>query len=228
MPRTAIVAENLVKPMKAIKSNSTLFQKIETVIQGLDMDSISDSRKRVLWPLIDFIRSKHSEGKQIRINFICTHNSRRSHLSQIWAQTIAYYFNFNRVFCYSGGTEATVLFPMVTETLKKQGFYVRKLSEENSTEGNPVIAIKYAENEPPIIGFSKKWNDGFNPKSEFAAVMTCDSANEACPFVPGAEQRIPITFEDPKAFDNTSLQTDKYKERSLHIATELKYVFSNL
>ena len=58
--------------------------------------------------------------------------------------------------------------------------------------------------------------------------MTCDSANEACPFVPGAEIRIPITFKDPKAFDNTPQQAEKYKERSLQIATELFYVFSQI
>ena len=58
--------------------------------------------------------------------------------------------------------------------------------------------------------------------------MTCDLQTEACPFVPGAEKRIPITFEDPKAFDNTPQQAEKYKERSLQIATELFFVFSQI
>ena len=97
-----------------------------------------------------------------------------------------------------GGTEATALFPMVVETLRKSGFEVTKFQQNN-----PVYSIKYTDNEHPVIGFSKKLDDDFNPKSEFAAIMTCDSANEACPFVSGAEKRIPITFEDPKAFDNT-------------------------
>ena len=44
----------------------------------------------------------------------------------------------------------------------------------------------------------------------------------------GAEKRIPITFEDPKAFDNTPQQAEKYNERSLQIATELFYVFSQI
>ena len=71
-------------------------------------------------------------------------------------------------------------------------------------------------------------DDNFNPKSEFAAIMTCDSANEACPFVPGAEKRISITFDDPKVFDNTLQQKEKYKERSLQIAAEMFYVFSQI
>lgn len=201
-----------------------LFQDIENLIKSLNPESISEERKAILRPLMDVIQSKHSNGKDIRMNFICTHNSRRSHLSQVWAQTIAYYFNIKHVTCYSGGTEATALFPKVAETLKTQGFQILKLSEEN----NPIYAIKYSENEHPVIGFSKRLDDDFNPKSEFVAIMTCDSANEACPFVPGAEKRIPITFEDPKAFDNTPQQTEKYKERSLQIATELKYIFSNI
>ena len=207
-----------------ITSQSALFQEIENLIKNLNPETISDERKAVLRPLTDFIRSKVSNNQEIRINFICTHNSRRSHLSQVWAQTLAHHFNIKNVFCYSGGTESTALFAMIAETLRNSGFEIKKLSEGN----NPIYGIKYAENEHPIIGFSKKLDDDFNPKSKFAAILTCDSANEACPFVPGAEKRIPITFEDPKAFDNTPQQAEKYKERSLQIATELFYVFSQI
>lgn len=207
-----------------ITTQSNVFSKIENLIKTLDPNSISEERKTVLQPLVDFIQEKVSNNEDIRINFICTHNSRRSHLSQVWAQTMANYFNIKNVFCYSGGTEATALFPMVAETLQNSGFTVKTLSESN----NPVYSIKYADNAHPIIGFSKKLDDDFNPKSAFAAIMTCDSANEACPFVPGAEKRIPITFEDPKAFDNTPQQAEKYNERSLQISTELFYVFSQI
>ena len=202
----------------------TVFSEIENLIKSLNPETISNERKTVLQPLTDFIQSKVSESKEIRINFICTHNSRRSHLSQVWAQTMSNYFNIKNVFCYSGGTEATALFPMVAETLQNSGFQINKISKNE----NPVYSIKYSDNEHPIIGFSKKLDDDFNPKSEFTAIMTCDSANEACPFVPGAEKRIPITFEDPKAFDNTPQQAEKYNERSLQIATELFYVFSQI
>ncbi len=173
---------------------------------------------------MEFIQSKVSYQQEIRLNFICTHNSRRSHLSQIWAQTMAHYFDIKNVFCYSGGTETTALFPMVAENLQNSGFQIKKISEGK----NPVYSLKYAENKHPIICFSKKLDDDFNPKSEFAAILTCNSANEACPFVFGAEQRIPITFEDPKEFDNTPQQAEKYAERSLQIATEMFYVFSQI
>lgn len=201
-----------------------LFNKIENTINSLNVESITGERKETLQPLIDFIQIKVNSNQETRINFICTHNSRRSHLSQVWAQTIAFYFSIKNVFCYSGGTESTALFPKVAEILENSGFEVKMISESK----NPIYSIKYAKNEHPIIGFSKRMDDDFNPKSEFIAIMTCSQADGECPFIVGAEKRIPITFEDPKAFDNTPQQAEKYTERSLQIATELFYVFGQI
>lgn len=205
-------------------SKSGLFTEIQHFIKDLNPQSISSNRKALLQPLIDFIRIKVSKNKAIRINFICTHNSRRSHLSQVWAKTMAEYYCIKNVFCYSGGTEATALFPTIAETLKNSGFQIHMMAFSE----NPVYSIKFANNEHPIIGFSKKLDDPFNPKSEFTAIMTCDSANEACPFIHGAEKRFPIPYEDPKIFDITPYQAQKYMERSIQIATELGYVFSQV
>jgi len=205
-------------------TQSKLFLEIENTIKELQPATILEERKTILQPLIDFIQHKVAHQQEIRINFICTHNSRRSHLSQIWAQTIANYFNLKNVFCYSGGTEATALFPMVAETLQNSGFQIQQISKNE----NPIYSIKHADNEHPVIGFSKKLDDDFNPKANFAAIMTCSQADGGCPFIAGAEKRIPITFEDPKIFDNTPQQAEKYKERSLQIATELYYVFSQI
>lgn len=208
--------------MKSKKSN--LFLEIETTIETLNPKNISEERKAILQPLIDFIQFKVLNSQEIRINFICTHNSRRSHLSQVWAQTMANYFNIKNVHCYSGGTEVTALFPLVAETLRHSGFQIKTISKNE----NPVYSIKFSDNEHPIIGFSKKLDDDFNPKSEFAAIMTCSQADGGCPFIIGAEKRIPITFDDPKSFDNTPQQAEKYKERSLQIANELYYAFSQI
>lgn len=205
-------------------TKTILFPAIENETRTFQFENISQERKTILQPLIDFVQEKAGKQQQIRLNFICTHNSRRSHLSQVWAQTAAACFNIKNVFCYSGGTQTTALFPMVAKTLAQSGFLVKTLSEGS----NPVYAIKYAENEPPIIGFSKTYDDDFNPQAEFAAILTCTQADEGCPFIAGAEKRIPIPFEDPKAFDNTAQQTEKYGERSLQIATELFYVFSKI
>jgi len=205
-------------------TKTILFPEIENVIATFNFESISSERKTVLQPLVDFIQGKVSKGQEIRLKLICTHNSRRSHLSQVWAQTAAAHYGVSNVFCYSGGTEATAMFPMAAKTLEKQGFQIKTIAEGS----NPVYIIKYAENEHPIIGFSKTFDDNFNPQTEFAAILTCSSADQGCPFIAGAEVRIPITFEDPKAFDNTPQQAEKYEERSLQIATEMFYVFSQI
>lgn len=201
-----------------------LTKNLQDFIASLDVKNITDKRKLTLQPLVDYIQSKVNENKPVRLNFICTHNSRRSHFAQIWAQTLAYHFGIDKVTCYLGGTEATALFTMVVETLQNTGFQIEKLSDNE----NPVYSIKYVENEMPIIGFSKNVYADFNPKSEFCAIMTCSQADGGCPFIAGAEKRISITFEDPKAFDNTPQQAEKYQERSLQIATEMFYVFSKI
>ena len=205
-------------------TKTNVFPEIAAVINTFNFESISAERKIILQPLVDYIQSKVSNQQEIRLNLICTHNSRRSHLSQVWAQTAAAYYDIKNVFCYSGGTEATAMFPMVSKTLAKQGFEIKTIAEGS----NPVYIIKYAENEHPVIGFSKTYDDSFNPQDEFVAIMTCSQADGGCPFIAGAEKRIPITFEDPKAFDNTPQQEEKYEERSLQIATEMFYVFSQI
>lgn len=201
-------------------NKQSLFLKIEGSIQTLDVTSISHERKVVLNSLVSYIKNKLAHKKPIALHFICTHNSRRSHLSQVWAQTLAHYLGIENINCYSGGTEATAMFPMAVKTLRNMGFEINKLSDVK----NPVYSIKYAENVHPIIGFSKTFDNTFNPKSNFAAIMTCSSADEGCPIVLGSDGRFPITYEDPKAFDNTPQQAEKYLERSIQIATELLYV----
>jgi len=201
-----------------------MYETLNETIKTLNKLSISEERKEILQLLIDFIQQKVTTHQDVNINFICTHNSRRSHLSQIWSQTAAAYFGISNVYCYSGGTEETELFPQIVETLSDQGFKVFKIAEGK----NPTYAIKYDDNTLPIIGFSKKYDSPFNPSSDFAAIMTCSQADGACPFIQGAEKRIPITFDDPKMSDNTPNQTAVYAERSLQIAAEVFYVFSSI
>lgn len=201
-----------------------IYPEINRLINSLKISDISEERKKILQDLIDYIQKKVEEKNEVNLNFICTHNSRRSHLSQVWAQAIAAYIKIPKVICYSGGTEATALYPMVARTLQDAGFKIEKLSETN----NPVYSIKFGPNALPIVGFSKTYDHQFNPENNFAAIMTCSQADEGCPFIAGAEKRISINYNDPKEFDNTPQQAEKYKERSLQIATELFYVFSSI
>lgn len=207
--------------MKEIPAiNNTLNQ----VILKLDWENIVEDRKDLLQSLINFIQSRIDVGLSVYLTFICTHNSRRSHLAQVWASTAALYFNIPSIHCYSGGTEETAVFPKILETLKSQGFSIGRLSEG----GNSKYWIKAGINSAPLLLFSKEYDHSINPGSGYGAIMTCSQADEGCPFIPGALKRISITYEDPKVSDGTVLQDQVYSERSLQIAREMFYVFSKI
>ncbi|GMQ28992.1 protein-tyrosine-phosphatase [Algoriphagus confluentis] len=206
-----------------LKRKNTLYPTLAETIQKAGELPISEERKQVLQVLINYIQSKLDQGQDVNLNFICTHNSRRSQFSQIWAQTAA---DFHRIpaNCYSGGVEVTAFNERAVNSLKRSGFRVS--SKENSS--NPIYSVFYSHESDPITAFSKVYDDPANDALHFAAVMTCDHADENCPFIPGTEQRIPVRYEDPKAFDDTELEAQKYDERSLQIAAEMWFVFSQL
>lgn len=187
--------------------------------------SITEERKEELNELREFIQNRINENKNAEIIFICTHNSRRSHFSQVWAQTLAYYFGIKNVKCYSGGIEVTAFNPRAVNALIRSGFATAKIEESS----NPIYKVYYSDREEPVIGYSKLYNDGkTNPTKDFAAVMTCSHADAACPIVYGAEDRISLPYDDPKEFDGKPEETEAYDKTCLLIACELYYVFSNL
>ena len=186
--------------------------------------NIPEDRLAVLKPLIDYIHSKIDQGKEINLNFICTHNSRRSQFSQIWAQTAADYFGIPAK-CYSGGVEVTAFNERAVASIKRSGFDVVAQGEG---ESNPIYLVSHSKDHDPIKAFSKLFDDPVNKAEQFAAVMTCSHADENCPFIPGTEQRIAVRYEDPKAFDDTPKEASKYDERSMQIAGEMFYVFSKV
>lgn len=182
---------------------------------------ISEERKLILQVLIDYIKNKRKKEEPIRLNFICTHNSRRSQFSQIWAQTAADIYGINAQ-CFSGGVEVTAFNERAVASIERFGFKISKRGHSN-----PIYFLFHTQDSNPIITFSKVFDDEINAKNGFAAIMTCSHADENCPFIPGAEARIPVRFEDPKAFDDSEHEASKYDERSMQIASEMFYVFAN-
>lgn len=184
---------------------------------------IKESRLQVLGQMIQYIQGTINQNEQVRLNFICTHNSRRSQLSQIWAKTAALY-NDIPVETYSGGVEVTAFNHRAVASCARLGFMINQTSNED----NPKYEIQIAKASPPLLTFSKLYNDHMNPAQGFAAIMTCSDADKNCPVIIGAEARIPLRYEDPKVFDDTPLEATKYDERNLQIASELLYVFSQI
>ena len=190
------------------------------LIDKLDDTLIVDHRKDLLKPLRDYVVLKSKQKVEANLNFICTHNSRRSQLAQVWAKIISDYYGFT-INSFSGGTEVTNCNKRTIASFERMGFKVINPGGEN-----PHYELTYHDKRRPIIVFSKTFDDASNPKNNFAAVMTCTNADENCPIISGAEKRISLPFEDPKIYDNSNQELEKYDERSLQIATEMKYVFN--
>lgn len=184
---------------------------------------IPTERKQLLEKIAEYIKTKQEGNEAINLIYVCTHNSRRSHLGQVWAAVAAAYYGVSNVSTFSGGTEATAFNPNAIAALTAAGFTIKKTDDSN----NALYEVFFADNQFTTC-FSKVYNHDANPKQNFAAVMTCSDADENCPFIPGCDLRIGTTYNDPKAFDNTILQNEKYTERSNQIAMECLYVFSKV
>lgn len=207
-------------------SQIPLFPRLaETVTATIgEFKQISEERKASLREFVSFVNQQIAAGNTARVTFICTHNSRRSHLAQIWAQTAAAYYNVPGVETFSGGTEATAFNPRAAAALERAGFSI----EAGGQGSNPVYRVHFNDTAEPTEAFSKVYDQPPNPISDFAAVMTCSEADAACPLVIGATERIPITYEDPKAFDGTDLEMEAYDRRCRQIAREMLFVFSQV
>jgi len=189
-----------------------------------ELDEISPDRKVLLAEIGATIAARLGSGEDANLTFICTHNSRRSHMSQIWAQAAAYYYGFDRVYAFSGGTEATACNCRTVSAMRRAGFSI-----VNTTEGkNPVYLIQYSDARPPVRAYSKLYNADDNPKQDFIALMTCSQADKKCPIVEGAIARYPIHYVDPKRCDDTPDEASAYNARCREIAREMFYIMSEV
>ncbi len=202
-----------------------MFPPLQQYLAALaDFSEIPSERRVLLDALTTYIRRQRDNGAPVRLIFICTHNSRRSHFGQVWAQVAAHYHGVRPVECFSGGTETTACNPRTVAALERAGIRVQAITAGE----NPVYLFQYADGVPPLAAFSKIYDQAPNPHTGFAAVMTCSQAEENCPFVPGAERRFSLTYEDPKISDGTAEESTVYDERCRQIAREMLYVFGNV
>lgn len=203
---------------------TNVYPALQTYLQTVekDFDQIPAERKAQLKKIALFTSTKLSAEKKASLVFICTHNSRRSHMSQLWALAAAEYYHIKGVSAFSGGTEISAFNERAIRAMVKSGFVITK----KSASTNPEYEVKYSDKASPLTVFSKKYMDAPNPTSNFAAIMTCSHADKNCPIVQGASIKIAIPYEDPKAADGKANEAAVYDERCKQIATEMLYVFS--
>src|SRR5690625_5796744 len=121
-----------------------LKEYISERLQGFD--TIPEERKRTLQDVAGFI-SKDLYGKgTVKLNYICTHNSRRSHLAQIWTQTAASHFGIDGVETYYGGTVATAFNPRTVAAIERACFGVN-----NPCGDHPRVVVQFSDNAIPKI-----------------------------------------------------------------------------
>jgi protein-tyrosine phosphatase/arsenate reductase len=186
-------------------------------------DQIPIERKEILTQLSVYISAQLEKKQPVNLVYICTHNSRRSHLGQVWGAVAANFYGISGIYTYSGGTEATAFNPNAIKALQTTGFEISQLTQGQ----NPRYLVSFGKDLSTTC-FSKVYDDNENPTEDFVAIMTCSHAEENCPYIPGVDLRIGITYDDPKEFDDTPQQDEKYLERSNQLALENLYVFSQI
>ncbi|MCE3017163.1 MAG: low molecular weight phosphatase family protein [Pirellula sp.] len=186
-------------------------------------ERIPNDRKDELAQVADYICDRLSNSMPAKLIFICTHNSRRSHLSQIWAQIAAEFYGLKGVETFSGGTEATAMNPRAVAALQRCGL---KIHADDPSVANPLYSVTASDSSTPQWCFSKVYSDPPNPSGGYCAVMTCSQADDACPLVRGCDLRVPIRYEDPKIADDTEFESQRYDERTAQICREMLYLMS--
>ncbi len=191
--------------------------------RATEFEAILSDRKAELAKVADYVRQRLAKSKPAKLTFICTHNSRRSHLSQIWAQVAAEYYGLVGVETFSGGTEATAFNPRAVAAMQRCGL---KIVADEPAATNPRYSVTTSDSATPQVCFSKAYGDPPNPSEGYCAVMTCSQADDACPLVMGCDLRMPIRYEDPKVADDTEFEAQRYDERSAQICGEMLYMMS--
>ena len=108
-----------------------------------------------------------------RILFVCTHNSARSQMAEGLLRHLA----GDRFEAHSAGTEATLVRPLAIRAMGEIGV--------------------------DISGQESKTLERYLGEPFDFVITVCDEANEACPFFPGATNRLHWSFEDPSRAEGT-------------------------
>ena len=186
-------------------------------------EEISSQRKELLSEVAEKLGNTFSRSQSLKIIFICTHNSRRSHIAQFMLEMACGYYSIQGIEIYSGGTEVTALNKRVVHAISSHGIKYDKTTGDD----NPTYIFDHIEgSETPY--FSKLYNHPANPTSNFTAILVCDHASETCPYIPGTLERIHLHYRDPKEYDRTPGEEKAYMDKLEEIGAEMFYIARQL
>ncbi|ARA92662.1 low molecular weight phosphatase family protein [Rhodothermaceae bacterium RA] len=111
-----------------------------------------------------------------RVLFVCTHNSARSQMAEGLLRAMA----GDRYEVMSVGTEPRGVHPLAVEAMREIGI--------------------------DLSGHRSEHVDRYLDPPADIVVTVCDSAKEACPYVPARERLIHHGFEDPSAATGTEAE----------------------
>lgn len=202
---------------------SKIFPSLKLFCQGLEQkfNQILPSRKQQLLTLSAYLKAQIKENKTPSITFICTHNSRRSHLAQLFLAIATDYYQSPKINTFSGGTEVSAFNPRIVTALRRIGL---KITTKNSEIPNPIYEVYWNDQMTPYLTFSKHYMDAPNPQKDFIAVLVCGHADTNCPIVMGSTLRLALPYKDPKVFDNSDLEASEYASSCSLIALEMLFV----
>tara|TARA_Y100001949_G_C15986510_1_gene330879 strand:+ start:2001 stop:2567 length:567 start_codon:yes stop_codon:yes gene_type:complete len=176
------------------------------------IDSFNPNQKRK--KRLDNIASVINENlnKTRSIVFLCTHNSRRSQICEVWGKVFAEIYR-KKININSAGAFKTVVHSQVYESIVKCGLVVDNKKEIFFDKK------KFKLNSKTIDSLTMK---------NFIAVMTCSNAEKSCPNDPRSIRNIKMFFNDPRIYDETDKMSREYLNTTIYIAEELNYIFKNI
>ena len=143
-----VLIASLALSAESPKEKATMYSDVQSYVEQRvkEFDEIPDERKSQLKKLAHYVKTRVQSGAPARLTFICTHNSRRSHMSQIWASTAAAWYGIDGIETYSGGTEATAFNPRAVAALERMGLKAKKLDDG----ANPRYEVRFEDTDRPL------------------------------------------------------------------------------
>jgi hypothetical protein len=204
-----------------IQINNELQRYTDNLVENLD--KVPKQRELMLSEISKSMSTDYLENKTGKVLFVCTHNSRRSQIAEVWFKYATLYFGIQHFEAYSGGIEETAFNERAIKALERAGFtthYVRKVE-------NPVVSITPG-NYPVWDQQSKIYTHRVNPKKNFTALMVCSDADKSCPIVEGATDRFSLPYDDPRYYDGTPSEEKMYDATVEEIGLEMFYLVSQI